>query len=919
VIIFTFLSQFLTLYLNLLEFGDLYLRPIYFELVGGLVLAFLALFRLDFKSRRSIIWWIIRLVLRLIRERGTVEAVPPEYFDFNNFKLSYGKFILWQITKVIVGMLIFRNVIFGMVLIAASEGWDPNIFSIWRLLFLPFITPPFDMSYARENVIPMFPTLTLIISPILGAISVRLFLLFGLTQIIKVIMPTADELRGGIRNIGWRVASIELIIAVALFWTALNSFFPSNLDYNTKYIIAGLIASGSLFLIFAIRDIRRLLFTFTRRVVTLRFLSILIIVLIIGSIVAVNNSIADARKLEWLGPYVTQQISVNRYIAQLDEIEERVHPFGLQSVNPAEIDRIVRQNMDLLQKIRLWDWEAAFSKLKPEIGLIPYLDFQDSDILRFNGSLYWSASMKLVLPPTVRAEDRWYAEHIFYTNIPQAFLMLDAHTGSVINSSKFFKQRTVYYGEGGLFSRTWVAFPADRDKSEELGGNFYRGKGGITIPPPLSWLFEINFLLAYSSKSMHIIRYRDVYDRMSLLFPYFQYQLFGNKVDMIPVTDPSEGKTYWLMPLIVQLDTTEVPWSNNNPIYRLVGYALIDAYNGDIRIIVLGKDYFSELFKRVYKDIVETEVPSWLKYQIRYPPELFQWRVNMYNFYHVTDPGTFIVGKEFYEVPPGLEPYYIYTKPPGFKEVSYLGLLSLELRGGGGRNLAGYMIVTNDYDENFGKMIFYKVPLDSPIKLLGPTAILEALEKNPDFAQIKTLLRNPRTGEIILYRIGDYDAYFIPVYTAGTGGVVTEMGVIAVVGATFTGNYYIGLSKVSPNSVDAFRAYLGELAGIKEVKEIARLEKEDKVKKILELLEGLNVVRPTSIAPHISFLEGKINLTEEIVDWDKVSSVLLDFLNKWKGSTDRVIFLEEEKSLKIGFLLNVNGIVEWHYLEISIG
>ena len=51
-------------------------------------------------------------------------------------------------------------------------------------------------------------------------------------------------------------------------------------------------------------------------------------------------------------------------------------------------DKYVKDNDDVLSKIRVWDWNAAFAKLKPEIGLIPYVDFEDNDILRFNDKLY---------------------------------------------------------------------------------------------------------------------------------------------------------------------------------------------------------------------------------------------------------------------------------------------------------------------------------------------------------------------------------------------------------------------------------------------------------------------------------------------------------------------------------------------------
>ncbi|MDJ0269969.1 MAG: UPF0182 family protein [Aigarchaeota archaeon] len=123
--------------------------------------------------------------------------------------------------------------------------------------------------------------------------------------------------------------------------------------------------------------------------------------------------------------------------------------------------------------------------------------------------------------------------------------------------------------------------------------------------------------------------------------------------------------------------------------------------------------------------------------------------------FHVTDPSTFIAAKEFYEVPRGLSPYYIIAQPPLLDKPEFVGLLSLELRGAAGKNLAGYMIVRND-EPNFGELIFYEVALDSPTKFLGPSAVLEALERNPDFTTLRTLLRNPRIGDNILYRIGDY-------------------------------------------------------------------------------------------------------------------------------------------------------------------
>ena len=803
-------GQLLWFWLNIEEFGELFLKPIYFEIYAGIILAAIALFRIDFKNRRSIVWWLIPLILRIIRERGYLEAVPRRYFDFKSFKMPVGKFLMWQITKVLLGIIFFRNLFFGMAISAPEDLLSVRLADLSRLLTLPFVTPPLnDLSYASETVIPLMPLLTLFVTPILGALGVRLILLVGLTQILKVATPSSEEIATGTIRLGWRIAVIEGLVALALFWALVNAFFPSNIDYNTRYYIGGLAACTVLFTSLMLID-RRGRTVYTTRTLALRITPILILLLAVGSLMAINNSIADARKVEWLGPYVTQQISVNRYLAQLDEIKEYRYNFSVPNIVASDIPNLVESNRDLLSRVRLWDPQAAFAKLKPDIGLIPYVDFVDADILRFNGTLYWSASMKPILPKTVRPEDRWFSEHLYYTNVPNGFLMLEGHSGKSVDPSTFFKQRTIYYGESGLFAETWAAKPLHTSSpQQEVGGGTYQGKGGVVVDPPLSWLFDVNFFWAYRDTPIQVLRYRDVISRVEMLLPYFQYYFGDKTIDIFPVTDGVD--TYYMVPLIVALDTDHVPWSVSNPYVRLVGYAFVDIYNGTLQIYVLGDDFLSRLFKATYHDYITPTVPESIKQQLRYPEELFEWRVSMYNIYHVKDAETFIVAREFFEVPQGLDTYYVIAKPPTFERPEFVGLLSLELRGAGGRNLAGYMVVRND-PPHLGEMIFYAVPIESPTKLLGPTAVLEALNKNPEFAQLRTLWGNKsRIGDTILYRVGDHDVYMIPVYTAGVGGVVTELGVVAAIGAAFTGEYYVGLGS---NVYEAYRSFLTRVANV---------------------------------------------------------------------------------------------------------
>ncbi|MGI0102664.1 MAG: UPF0182 family protein [Nitrosotalea sp.] len=908
-------NQAVVLYMNFQEFGTLFTKPLYFSLVSALVLSSIALIRVNIRNRSSISWYSLNVVLTFVK-RGNygAENIP----SFKEYKLSIPNFIIWQITKVLLFGAFFTNLIFGFALIYLLQGNDLGIQSVWNIFSLPFNTPALDPNYAVNNVVPMIPALTVLVPSLLAVVGLRLVLYVGLHNIVRIITSYLQDASKGKPKFLNYVSTVEGIIGVGVIWAAINMFFTDSIDYNTKYQIAGTFVAGFALVAFYFIDKfkSRVITHPSKRDIYIRILTLVIIAIIVGSIMVVNNSIADARKIEYLGPYKAQQIGVNRYLAQLDQISITPNTVKLSPVPPEQIASYVAANNDVLSKVRVWDWDAAFAKLKPEIGLIPYVDFEGNDILRFNDTLYWTASMKPILPSSVSAENVWYNQHFVYTHVDNGFLTLDAHNGTIVDSSQFFKQRVIYYGEGGLFSETWSAYPVGRTATAELNNASYNGKGGLDVSPPASQLFEPNFFLSYPTQPIHIMRYRDIHDRMQLLYPYFQYDLFGTQVGTLPVANGN--KTYWLMPLIVGFDTKNVPWSVSNPYIRLVGYALIDTYNGNVTLIKTGNDFFTNMFYSQYKDkFIDT--PPWLNKQLRYPEELFNWKVNMFNIYHVTDTSTFIQANNFYEVPDGVSTYYVEAKPTGFDKPTYLGLLSLELQGSAGRNLAGYMVVQNDVP-NLGKMQFYQVPLNSSTKLLGPTSVAEALDKDSDFRQLRTLLQSPRLGDNILYRIGNHDVYFIPVYTAGSGGVVSQIATIACVGAAFDGEYFVGLGNTPQ---EAFAAYLAKLSGVtsSNVTATLTLDVSSRISAIKSILEGdkLTVVTPTTIQLPLTFNEGQVSFVQP-TDIDNAKKLISDFVKNFvQPNSNRIIYWQGNNTINLGTITVVNSVPELHYISIGVG
>jgi hypothetical protein len=338
------------------------------------------------------------------------------------------------------------------------------------------------------------------------------------------------------------------------------------------------------------------------------------------------------------------------------------------------------------------------------------------------------------------------------------------------------------------------------------------------------------------------------------------------------------------------------------------------------------------MFLEEYKDIgVTGEIPAWLGEQIKYPEEMFIWTVSQFSVYHVTDPKTFIEAKQFYSIPEdasrSIPPYYIITKPQGFESAEFVGFQSLELRSSQTKNLVGYMTVRNDLD-SIGQMSFFSVPTNSSVKLLGPTGAKETLEKDKDFKNLRTLLNNPRLGENILYRIGDVEVYFIPVYTSNTGGgVVSQTGTIAAVGAaSITGTYFVGLGDTP---VQALEDYLLKVSGVTPVEQPGSggnqtvvLDKAAKIAKLESIFAGANitVAKPTALSAPVEFREAEATYLVES-DFVDAEAKIQDFVESFAPADGqaRVFEWQQDRTVNFGFLSQQGGIVENHYISIEVG
>jgi uncharacterized membrane protein (UPF0182 family) len=935
-------NQSVKLMMNMTEFGEVFTKPLYYSTLSGLMLAAIAVVRVNFSARHSITWYGIRLIITFLsRSRYESRSKPLQYSEF---KMGKASFAVWQLTKVMLFAPIFSNLIFGMTLEYVMHGNNIGLGSLGRIFLIPFSDIPMDGGYARANVIPMLPGLTLLVPSLLNAVGVRLLLYVGVSGGVDIASRYVTDKKEGRPKFLSYISMIEIIAGVAIFWTGFSMFFSSIIDYNTRYILSITMTLGAAFVSYGFLDRRRakVIIYPTRRLMYLRLATAVIAVGLASSILLVNNSIADTKKVEWHGPYIAQEIAVNRYIHGLDQIEISSHDINPPPISRSIIQSTLSQNVGVLNKIRLWDQTNAKSRLSQELGQRNDISYADTDIVRFGGTMYWAGTAAPIIPEGITQRDKWFNEHMIYTHSDVGVKMLEANTGNVIDETPFFKQHQIYYGESGesgLFSKSWSAYPVDRTESSELGGYFYNGTGGVDIIPPLSWMFEPNFIVSETTTPMHVMRYKDIHQRMELLYPYFVYEFsFGGtandpqfqKIEAYPVTDGTN--TYWLMPLVIALDASHVPWSSATPLsfmLNLVGFALVDAYNGTVQVLVTGNDYFSQIFLEEYKDTGATrDVPEWLRDQIKYPEEMLIWKVSKFNRYHVIDPKAYLEATEFYSFPADssnqeLSPYYVIAQPQGFAEPTFLGLQYIQLKDSPSKELVGYMVVQNNL-QSLGNMTFYSIPSNSSIKLIGPETARTTLINDGEYKSINEELKSrsptpPALGDNLLYKIGDNEVYFIPVMINNS----EKIGIVGAVGGVSTnGTLHVGLGNTP---AEAFQNYLQKLSSVTAIDNLPVASNQTAQERLTktQLLEkvftdaGLTVVKPTAIYAPLEFKEVQAAYTTQS-DFPEAQTAIQAFIERYIPQGGRVFEWQDGTSINFSVLLEVDGIVENHYISIEV-
>ncbi|MGB2737215.1 MAG: UPF0182 family protein, partial [Candidatus Nanopelagicales bacterium] len=204
--------------------------------------------------------------------------------------------------------------------------------------------------------------------------------------------------------------------------------------------------------------------------------------------------------------------------------------------------------------------------------------------------------------------------------------------------------------------------------------------------------------------------------------------------------------------------------------------AVVDAYDGSVSLYEWdGNDPVLKTWEKAFPGVVQPKAsmdPDVLAH-VRYPEDAFKVQRMMFSRYHVTDPGAFYSGQDFWVVPTDptkpqssffQPPYYLSLQMPGQTDPTFS--LTTTFAPVNRQTLAAFMSANSAPGAEFGKFQVLQLPRNTTIP--GPAQVQNNFESNPEVATQLSLLRRGGSevdlGNLLSLPVGDGMLYVEPVY-----------------------------------------------------------------------------------------------------------------------------------------------------------
>ena len=524
-------------------------------------------------------------------------------------------------------------------------------------------------------------------------------------------------------------------------------------------------------------------------------------------------------------PYIQRGIEATRAAFGLNDTKSTGYPAS-NLVPPASL----ATDTSVVSNIRLLDPQLVsqtFTQLQQVRGFYDFGAKLDIDRYTVNGktSDYAVGLREINYGELTPQQSNWINRHTVYTH---GYGLVAAPANQVCNGVPYFvsgflgeaaketqgcsssteeipaEQPRIYYGERMTDDDyAIVGQTGDRnvefDRPTSTGGEqyyTYSGTGGVKIGSFTRRLLyaikeqESNFLLSEAvNKDSKLLYVRNPRDRVEKVAPFLT-------LDGDPYPAVVNGRVLWIIDgyttaatypyadrVNLQAETADeltgrgtfqLARENVNYIRNSVK-ATVDAYDGTVRLYAFDDtDPVLKAWNKAFGgDLVlpKGDIPPELSAHFRYPADLFKVQRNLLARFHVTDPGDFYSGQDFWQVPNAPDapdsgqrqpPYYLFTQFPGQEGPRFQ--LTSAVTPNRRQNLAA--LISGSYVDGQPRLEVLELP--DQTRTGGPVQVHQQMTNDGDIRQQLNLLSSNQAqvqyGNLLSLPFAEGMLYVEPVY-----------------------------------------------------------------------------------------------------------------------------------------------------------
>lgn len=512
--------------------------------------------------------------------------------------------------------------------------------------------------------------------------------------------------------------------------------------------------------------------------------------------------------------------------------------YGIDKINTTDYDAKVAPDSAVLatqrgttEAVRIVDPAVVSPTFRNQQQYRSFYSFPDTlnvDRYAFKGKQNGGvvAVRELKLAGLSESQRNWANDHLVYTH-GYGFVAAYDNEKAPNGDPKFFEsnipsqgelvmsQPRIYFGENS--PQYSIVGGAENDEARELDypddtatngqrNNTYDGTGGVAVGSAINRL-----LFAVKFQEPNILLSGLINDKSRIMWDRDPLTMVGKvapwlRLDTDPYPVVVDGRVKWIVdgysttndypfstratmsdaqgtaPVAGALSTGTgfVPPRDELNYIRNSVKAVVDAFDGSVNLYAWDEsDPILRTWSNAFPGTVQPKaaMPEAIMAHVRYPEDAFALQRYMFARYHVTDPGAFYSGQDFWTIPTDptnksssefQPPYYLSMQMPNESVPQFS--LTTTYAPNKRQTLAGFMRVNCAPGPDFGKFEVLRLPPNSTIP--GPVQVQNSFESDPTISQQLSLWRKGGSevelGNLLSLPVGSGILYVEPLYVRAT-------------------------------------------------------------------------------------------------------------------------------------------------------